>query len=285
MAALLALYASTIAAPTQPTLTTPVSTPVVLATQDEVMEFGVRGSHFIVLFLFGAVHLSPPPLSILPLNKLLHPRQAWARMFERDYDDEERETRQQVYADTVALIQKHNAEADAGAHSFRLGVNQFSDMTSSEWATYALSPTEYPVKPDSERNVEILAAAAPDAAVDWRTKGAVTPVKNQGGCVRHTHPRQRNRPHRLPAPPTCRTAKLQRYHRARALPASPPPSPAAARRARAGPSPPLAPPRARSSWPPASCARSPSNSWLTALTRRATTGARAASWSPASNTS
>jgi hypothetical protein len=27
------------------------------------MEFGVRGSHFIVLFLFGAVHLSPPPLS------------------------------------------------------------------------------------------------------------------------------------------------------------------------------------------------------------------------------
>ena len=48
MAALLALYASTIAAPTQPTLTTTVSTPVVLATQDEVMEFGVCGSHFIM---------------------------------------------------------------------------------------------------------------------------------------------------------------------------------------------------------------------------------------------
>ena len=43
MAALLALYASSIAAPTQPVLTTTVSTPVVLAAQQtELMEFDVR---------------------------------------------------------------------------------------------------------------------------------------------------------------------------------------------------------------------------------------------------
>ncbi len=104
-------------------------------------------------------------------------------MFERDYDGEERERRQQIYADTLAMIQQHNAEADAGAHNFRLGVNQFSDMTSAEWAAYALSPTPFPVKPESERNVVELPVPAPDAAIDWREKGAVTPVKNQGGCV------------------------------------------------------------------------------------------------------
>ena len=104
-------------------------------------------------------------------------------MFERDYDAEERERRQQVYADNLAMIQQHNAEADAGAHNFRLGVNQFSDMTSAEWAAYALSPTPFPVKPESERNVVELPVPAPDATIDWREKGAVTPVKNQGGCV------------------------------------------------------------------------------------------------------
>ena len=57
-------------------------------------------------------------------------------MFERDYDAEERERRQQIYADTVSLIQRHNAEADAGIHNFRLGVNQFSDMTPEEFGAF-----------------------------------------------------------------------------------------------------------------------------------------------------
>ena len=42
MASLLALYASSIAAPTQPTLTTTLAEQVVVTQQAEVMEFDVR---------------------------------------------------------------------------------------------------------------------------------------------------------------------------------------------------------------------------------------------------
>ena len=50
----------------------------------------------------------------------------WRSMFSKNYTGTELETRAAIFADTVQLIQKHNAEADAGMHTFRLGVNQFS---------------------------------------------------------------------------------------------------------------------------------------------------------------
>ena len=53
----------------------------------------------------------------------------WRSMFGKNYSGTELETRAAIFADTVQLIQKHNAEADAGLHTFRLGVNQFSAMT------------------------------------------------------------------------------------------------------------------------------------------------------------
>ena len=50
----------------------------------------------------------------------------WRSMFGKNYSGTELETRAAIFADTVQLIQKHNAEADAGLHTFRLGVTQFS---------------------------------------------------------------------------------------------------------------------------------------------------------------
>ena len=39
----------------------------------------------------------------------------------------------QTYAANKAYIAKHNAEADAGLHTFRLGVNKYADMTNEEF--------------------------------------------------------------------------------------------------------------------------------------------------------
>jgi hypothetical protein len=56
-------------------------------------------------------------------------------------------------------------------------VNQFSDLTSAEFAKLYLSP----FKSTRERTFTTLPAATA-TSVDWRTSGAVTPVKNQGQC-------------------------------------------------------------------------------------------------------
>ena len=39
----------------------------------------------------------------------------------------------QTYAANKAYINKHNAEADAGMHTFRLGINKYADMTNEEF--------------------------------------------------------------------------------------------------------------------------------------------------------
>eukprot|EP01051_Picozoa_sp_SAG22_P014583 SAG22_NODE_1790_length_3569_cov_23.345821_4_plen_490_part_00 len=105
---------------------------------------------------------------------------AWKAAFGKVYtSDAEHAMRAGVFAESVRVIEAHNADA---SQSFALGVNQFSDLTQAEFRAAALSPTEYPTKPESERQVKILDEAAVAGPVDWRTKGAVTPVKNQGGC-------------------------------------------------------------------------------------------------------
>jgi len=63
--------------------------------------------------------------------------------------------------------------ADATRH--RVGINKFADLTSAEFSSMYLG-TRATVTPGEYE------PSSTDTPVDWRTKGAVTPVKDQGQC-------------------------------------------------------------------------------------------------------
>ena len=63
----------------------------------------------------------------------------WAeykQLFNRDYADDPAEEahRREIFAANVEFIRAHNAEADAKRSSYRLGVNDFTDLENEEWA-------------------------------------------------------------------------------------------------------------------------------------------------------
>jgi hypothetical protein len=98
----------------------------------------------------------------------------------------EEERRYQVFRDNLRYIDQHNAAADAGVHSFRLGLNRFADLTNEEYRATYLGVNN---RPQRERKASARYhaddnEALPDS-VDWRTKGAVAEIKDQGSCGKH----------------------------------------------------------------------------------------------------
>lgn len=98
----------------------------------------------------------------------------------RKYDSvAEHERRFAIFKENLDIIAKHNTEG----HSWKMGINKFTDMTDAEYQaglTYITpaTPGEFsPYTPKSKMALEDL-----PAEVDWRTKGALTPVKDQGSC-------------------------------------------------------------------------------------------------------
>jgi len=81
-----------------------------------------------------------------------------------------------IYQSKLRLIESHNA----GSHSFRLGVNKFTDMTSAE-VKHFNGYRAAAARPVSSHTFNFTVKDLP-ATVDWRTKGLVTPVKDQGQC-------------------------------------------------------------------------------------------------------
>lgn len=90
-----------------------------------------------------------------------------------------------TWQENFKYVEKHNAEADKGIHSWRLGMNALAAMTNEEYRAKMLK-----FRPNRSERFPAAGTftpegvAAPPASVDWRTHSpaVVSPIKDQGQC-------------------------------------------------------------------------------------------------------
>ncbi len=114
----------------------------------------------------------------------------WMNVYEKEYDNEEEAAaRREIFLKNNAFIEAHNRDE---TQTYRLGHNQFSDMTHDEFlqamALGKYSPNVLAHRNKNEKDMETsmvrrgLDKHNLPKSVNWIAKGAVTPVRNQGMC-------------------------------------------------------------------------------------------------------
>merc|ERR1712198_141207 len=87
--------------------------------------------------------------------------------------------RKGIFAANLAKINQHNVEFANGEHSWKMGVNQFADLTHDEFM--AMNTLSIPDMPSAPKKYNMQAKSMA-SSVDWRDSGAITEIKDQGQC-------------------------------------------------------------------------------------------------------
>ncbi|XP_054443935.1 procathepsin L-like isoform X2 [Pteronotus mesoamericanus] len=104
----------------------------------------------------------------------------WKTTHQKLYNENEEGWRRAVWEKNMKMIELHNWEHSQGKHSFTMAMNAFGDMTNEEFRQ-AINGFQYQKHRKGKVFQEPPYAEIP-LSVDWREKGYVTPVKDQGQC-------------------------------------------------------------------------------------------------------
>ncbi|KAI4343011.1 hypothetical protein MLD38_027563 [Melastoma candidum] len=104
----------------------------------------------------------------------------WMSTHGRIYkDDAQKARRFEIFKTNVEFIEAFNRDGDK---SYTLGTNEFSDMTNEEFQAARNGYRKSPLRSSRSTPFKYGKVSAVPTSMDWRKKGAVTPVKDQQQC-------------------------------------------------------------------------------------------------------
>lgn len=106
----------------------------------------------------------------------------WKLLQEKQYTEEEEIVRRMVWEKNFRFIEYHNLEYMKGKHTYDLKMNQFGDLTLEEF-NKLMNGFRMPKSRNSTQHLlKFRESVEIPNQIDWREKGYVTPVKDQGSC-------------------------------------------------------------------------------------------------------
>lgn len=95
----------------------------------------------------------------------------------------EEQKRYLIFSKNVKKIEEHNEKYDKGLSTYKMGINHLADLTAEEFMNrYGINTNFYQGKRFNKSNKKISKSFKELDSIDWREKGAITPVLDQGEC-------------------------------------------------------------------------------------------------------
>ncbi|XP_044265939.1 procathepsin L-like [Tribolium madens] len=102
------------------------------------------------------------------------------------FDPLEESLRKSIFIKNLEIVEEHNEKYQNGSETYEMGINKFSDFTEEELTN--LTGLQLPLEIEqpliniTEESLFFSLGRSLPASFDWRQRGGVTPVKNQGQC-------------------------------------------------------------------------------------------------------
>ncbi|XP_048415983.1 procathepsin L-like [Stegostoma tigrinum] len=117
----------------------------------------------------------------------------WKQAYGKSYRDvEEDRARREIWLENLEKIAAHNAQYHQGNSTYEMAMNEFGDLTSTEFVELFTDSAMYEMANytddalsdiELEELEEIEEVSRIPKEVDWRQMGYVRDVKNQGSCL------------------------------------------------------------------------------------------------------
>ncbi|XP_071702870.1 senescence-specific cysteine protease SAG39-like [Rutidosis leptorrhynchoides] len=144
------------------------------------MSLTFRNQVLVVLILFDVgFTFSRAASRLLPESSIYENHEQWMARYGRVYKDaNEKELRSKIFQENVRYIQSFNNDM---SKTYKLAVNEFADLKNEEFTSARNRFLAHECSPSNSAFMYENVTAIP-SSMDWRKKGAVTPIKDQGQC-------------------------------------------------------------------------------------------------------